>query len=522
MAPSFKEILKEKDFFWSFELIPGRSVRTRHYQEILKFLEVCAKRRDILIFSITDNAGGNPALSPLPLGKTIKEFGLEPLIHFSCKDKNRNQIESELLALDREGLHNLLVLTGDYPFYGYLGKAKPVYDLDSVILLKMITNLEKGNTFPPIPFFKGAVVNPFKITPLELIWQYLKLYKKIKAGAYFFITQVGFFPKKWQELKALFNLGLTQFFSQILKEKNLHNPEEDEKIKKLPLIGSLLLLNPKLLVAIKKAKIPGIILTTDILKYFEEKSFSDWEGKGDSFEEKAINLCAKQAVILKRLGYKGVHLCGFPLNYNILDRFFERFSFYEAKGEDFLEEFGGEYVIETLDKTYKGKIASSEKEFFYLEDKGFKGIFYYLNESFHRLFFEEKSPFYPFFKKLISFIERAKVLKNLFTSFEYFIKKFLFNCQECGDCTLWNFNYRCPQSGCAKYLLNGPCGGSISGYCEVYPFVKKCHYVKSFKKGLNLKVFLFLPPLDWAFYKTSSWINFYLERGHFNKSLKNL
>ena len=44
--------------------------------------------------SITDNAGGNPQLSPMALGKPILYAGKEVLIHLSCKDFNRNGLES--------------------------------------------------------------------------------------------------------------------------------------------------------------------------------------------------------------------------------------------------------------------------------------------------------------------------------------------------------------------------------------------------------------------------------------------
>jgi len=194
---NFQKELFEKDFIFTFELVPRRSVRTKQYQEIIQFLSQSQKENIFQAYTITDNAGGNPALSPIPLGKTVKSFGLEPIIHLSCKDKNRNQLESELLSLDREGLHNILALTGDYPFYGYLGRGKPVFDLDSILLLQMITEMEKGfEGRPPISFFKGAVINPFKLEVSEIWWQYLKLYKKLKSGAYFIITQVGFFSEK--------------------------------------------------------------------------------------------------------------------------------------------------------------------------------------------------------------------------------------------------------------------------------------------------------------------------------------
>ncbi|MGC9016595.1 MAG: methylenetetrahydrofolate reductase, partial [Caldimicrobium sp.] len=333
MKTRFQELLERRDFVFTFELVPARSVRTRRYQEILKFLLESQKKNLFQAFSITDNAGGNPALSPIPLGKTIKNLGLEPIIHFSCKDKNRNQIESELLALDKEGLHNLLILTGDYPLQGYLGRAKPVYDLDSVLLLSMISDMERGfDERPAIPFFKGAVVNPFKLTLPEIWWQYLKLYKKLKAGAYFIITQVGFYPRKWLELKILFDSGITFIFSRFLEDKELHRPEEDKKFKNVPLLGSLLYLTPFLVKIIKEAKIPGILLTESILKRLEGAS---------NFEETVLDIAARLAAILKGLGYNGIHLCGFPLDYSKIQLFFEKFSKYEASWEDYFEEFEG-------------------------------------------------------------------------------------------------------------------------------------------------------------------------------------
>ena len=40
-------------------------------------------------------------------------------------------------------------------------------------------------------------------------------------------------------------------------------------------------------------------------------------------------------------------------------------------------------------------------------------------------------------------------------------------CKGCGDCVLAETGGICPISLCAKRLLNGPCGGSQGGYCEV-------------------------------------------------------
>ncbi len=40
-------------------------------------------------------------------------------------------------------------------------------------------------------------------------------------------------------------------------------------------------------------------------------------------------------------------------------------------------------------------------------------------------------------------------------------------CSACGNCSIHNFGGLCPITRCAKGLLNGPCGGSVDGKCEV-------------------------------------------------------
>ncbi len=75
------------------------------------------------------------------LGLEIKKMGLDVITHFSCKDKNRNQMESLLFGWDREGLCNLLVLSGDYPKKGFQGTPKPVFDLGSVQALHLISRM---------------------------------------------------------------------------------------------------------------------------------------------------------------------------------------------------------------------------------------------------------------------------------------------------------------------------------------------------------------------------------------------
>jgi methylenetetrahydrofolate reductase (NADPH) len=122
--------------------------------------------------SVTDNPGGNPAISTEMLCTEIKKLGIEPLVHLAFRDKNRNQCESLLYGLAALGVRNLLLLTGDYPSNsGFRGRPKPVFDLDSVQGLQLVETMNRGmeqeamglkTVLAPTDFFEGPAVSPFK------------------------------------------------------------------------------------------------------------------------------------------------------------------------------------------------------------------------------------------------------------------------------------------------------------------------------------------------------------------------
>ena len=96
-----KSLLHPKTFSVTWELVPGRGAREEAQQNVLAAAERAARGGRVHALTITDNPGGNPAILAGCLGAEILRLGIEPLVHFTCKDKNRNQIESELYALDR-------------------------------------------------------------------------------------------------------------------------------------------------------------------------------------------------------------------------------------------------------------------------------------------------------------------------------------------------------------------------------------------------------------------------------------
>jgi 5,10-methylenetetrahydrofolate reductase len=145
--------------------------------------------------NINENPHAVMRISSLAVSRLLVENGIEPVVHVTTRDKNRLALQSDLLGAAVLGIENVLVISGDHQSLGDHKEAKPVYDLDTVQMLHVISRLMSGEDLAGNPlkgtprFFPGAAVNPqAEIPELEVI----KLEKKARAGARFFQTQVVF------------------------------------------------------------------------------------------------------------------------------------------------------------------------------------------------------------------------------------------------------------------------------------------------------------------------------------------
>lgn len=123
-----------------------------------------------------------------------KEVGIETIYQVTCRDRNRIAIFADLLAAGALEIVNILALTGDHTTRGDSPEAKPVFDLNSVSLIRMIRkmtdegkDLNDNEIERPPRFHVGAVANPCA-NPMEP--EILKIEKKVNAGAEFIQTQV--------------------------------------------------------------------------------------------------------------------------------------------------------------------------------------------------------------------------------------------------------------------------------------------------------------------------------------------
>jgi methionine synthase I (cobalamin-dependent) len=145
---------------------------------------------------INDNATARAGMSSLMVSATIeRRAGIETIPHLTTRDWSVMGLESMLLGAHAEGVRNVLAVTGDPPEVGDYPGARGVYEIDSIGLTQLMTNLNRGEDFngrpidAPTSFFPGVAVNP---TPDDLNVELERFQHKLDAGAKFAMTQIVF------------------------------------------------------------------------------------------------------------------------------------------------------------------------------------------------------------------------------------------------------------------------------------------------------------------------------------------
>lgn len=504
---TFKEaILTPGVFSITWEQIPGRGAFESQQLQVIENARKATNGGKIHAVSIGDNPGGNPAISAFLLCTEIKKFGIEPLVHFALRDKNRNDCESLLYGMSILDVKNLLILTGDYPSNaGFEGKSKPVFDLDSVQGLQLIEAMNHGLqyevnnkkiTLSPSDFFAGAAISPFKQSEPEVMGQYYKLKKKIEAGAQFLITQVGYDMRKLHEL--LQWLKLNRY--------------------KTPVLVNIYVLSYATGRTMNANHIPGCVVTDKLLAKLEEERKSDDKGRSARLDR-----AAKMYAIAKGMGYNGAHIGGININYEMVEYIIDKGEELSPGWQELVEEFDfpqkdGFYIFQKDEKTgLNSNILTPQTV------KATHPPVYTFSRMAHATLFNPSSIVFKALKPVAKSIDASPKIKSALGAFEHINKMILFSCQKCGDCALSDVAFLCPMSQCPKGQRNGPCGGSHEGWCEVHP-EKRCIWVEAYQrlKGQNNEGFdseYIVPPCNWELEHTSSWLNFYLGRDHTAKRL---
>jgi homocysteine S-methyltransferase len=145
--------------------------------------------------TLADNSLAILRVSNFAVAAMLKQRGIIPLLHLSCRDSNVIGLQSELLGMAAMGMRHVLALTGDPAKGGDHPDATSVYDVNSVGLLEIIRRLNEGYTQAGTDLqarpdlVAGCTFNP---NSRNLDAQVQKLERKIKAGARYVMTQPVF------------------------------------------------------------------------------------------------------------------------------------------------------------------------------------------------------------------------------------------------------------------------------------------------------------------------------------------
>ncbi len=186
--------LVRNEWVETIELTPPRGY------DLTSTLDKCRilQKAGIDAVNLPDGPRASSRIASLAVAERIlHEVGIEPILHFCCRDRNLIGMQADLLACAAYGIHNILFITGDPPKHGNYPNATGVFDTDSIGMCSVQHRLNRGidlgglEISPPTNAVFGVGTDP---NALDQNREISRLQKKLDSGARFIITQPVFDP----------------------------------------------------------------------------------------------------------------------------------------------------------------------------------------------------------------------------------------------------------------------------------------------------------------------------------------
>jgi methylenetetrahydrofolate reductase (NADPH) len=270
----FRQATQSGEFLITAEVMPPKGGDPSH------MLSMAAQLRGrVHAVNVTDGSRAVMRMSSLAASALLLQQGIEPIFQVACRDRNQIALQADLMGAQALGIRNVLALTGDPIKAGDHPQAKPVFDLESVRLLRLIDQLNQGldaNSKPlpdgPTQLFAGAAVDPQCGS-----WSGLqrRFERKLAAGAQFFQSQlISDFDR------------LDKFMTQVASGSNK------------PILAGIFLLKSAKNAMFINRNVPGVQIPQHIIDRLANASNPLEEG---------VQIAAEQ-VILARQVCQGVHM----------------------------------------------------------------------------------------------------------------------------------------------------------------------------------------------------------------------
>ena len=129
------------EFVTMVEIVPPKGIDIRKEIEGARFV----KSVGVDAVNIPDSPRASARMSNQALSLLMQQaVGIEAILHYTCRDRNVLGIQSDLLGAAATGIRNLICITGDPPKMGNYPDATAVFDVDSIGLVNIVHNLNRG------------------------------------------------------------------------------------------------------------------------------------------------------------------------------------------------------------------------------------------------------------------------------------------------------------------------------------------------------------------------------------------
>ncbi|MCU9847485.1 methylenetetrahydrofolate reductase [Defluviimonas sp. WL0024] len=241
----------------------------------------------------TDASGANCHMSSIGISALLTRAGYSTVYQISCRDRNRIAIQGDVLGAAAMGVSNVLCLTGDGVGVGDQPGAKPVFDFDSLTLLRTIRTMRDQGMFlsgrkitRPPQMFLGAAENPC-IPPHD--WRPERLAKKVEAGAEFIQTNY------------IYDIPLFEKFMARVRDMGL-----DKKVYILAGVGPLASAKAARWM---RSNVPGIHVPDALIERMEKAEKPGAEGK---------KICIELIQQIREIkGVAGVHVMAYRREHQV-------------------------------------------------------------------------------------------------------------------------------------------------------------------------------------------------------------
>ncbi len=298
---NLERVLRAGHFAVTAELGPPQSADGHVIREKTALLQGCCDA-----VNITDNQTAIVRMSSIGAGAIVVQEGLEPVIQMTCRDRNRLAIQADLLGAYALGMRNLLCLTGDHQSFGNHPTAKNVFDIDSLQLVRLVSEMRDdcifqcGEKFKGAEprFFIGAAAAPFA-DPVE--FRPYRLAKKVQAGANFIQTQL------------VYDVPAFEKYMVKVRELGLH-----ERTYILAGVGPL---KSPGMARYMKNNVPGILVPDELItrmtavgkpwadKKKDALTREDKRDRANAWKQEGIQICIELIQQLRQVeGVAGVHI----------------------------------------------------------------------------------------------------------------------------------------------------------------------------------------------------------------------